>query len=103
MSVKSFKPKTSTLRGTKLGDRSGLEKKKGPRSLTVAKKQKSGRNNQGKVTVRHRGGGFKRRIRVVDFKREKYGVPAKVEGFYFDPNRTAFLAFYSMQMERRGT
>ncbi len=92
MSVKSFKPKTSTLRGTKLGDRSGLEKKKGPRSLTIAKKQNAGRNSQGKVTVRHRGGGFKRRIRVVDFKREKYGVPAKVEGFYFDPNRTAFLA-----------
>ncbi len=92
MAVKSFKPTTSTLRHTKLMDKSELTKKKGPRSLTIAKQQKSGRNSQGKITVRHRGGGFKRRIRVVDFKREKYGVPAKVEGFYFDPNRTASLA-----------
>jgi len=92
MAVKTFKATTSSLRNTRLGDRSMLEKKKGPRSLTIAKNQNSGRNSQGKVTVRHRGGGFKRRIRVVDYKREKFGVPAKVEGFYFDPNRTAFLA-----------
>jgi len=92
MSVRDFKPTTSTRRGTKLGDRSGLEKTKGPRGLTIAKKQKSGRNNMGKVTVRHRGGGFKRRVRVIDFKRDKFGIPGKVEGFYFDPNRTAHLA-----------
>ena len=92
MAVKSFKPTTSTLRGTKLADRSGLEKTHGPKNLSIAKKQKSGRNNQGKVTVRHRGGGFKRRIRIVDFKRDKFGVPAKIKGFYFDPNRTAHLA-----------
>jgi large subunit ribosomal protein L2 len=92
MAVRSFKPTTSTRRNTKLEDRSKLEKDSGPRKLTVAKKQKSGRNNQGRITVRHRGGGFKRRIRQVDFKREKYGIPAKVVGFYFDPNRTAHLA-----------
>jgi len=92
MAVRNFNPTTSSRRGTKLGDRSGLEKAKGPRGLTVAKKQKSGRNNMGKITVRHRGGGFKRRVRVVDFKRDKFGVPGKVEGFYFDPNRTAHLA-----------
>ena len=79
MAVRNFKPTTSTRRGTKLVDRSGLEKTKGPRKLTVAKKQKSGRNNMGKITVRHRGGGFKRRVRVVDFKRDKFGVPGKVE------------------------
>lgn len=92
MAVKKYNPTTSTLRGTKLENRSYLEKGDGPKSLTISKKQKSGRNNQGKVTMRHRGGGFKRRIRVVDFKREKFGVPAKVMGFYFDPNRSAHLA-----------
>ncbi len=92
MAVRNFKPTTSTRRNTKLEDRSNLEKTSGPRKLTIAKKQKSGRNNQGRITVRHRGGGFKRRIRQVDFKREKYDIPAKVLGFYFDPNRTAHLA-----------
>jgi large subunit ribosomal protein L2 len=92
MGVKKYKATTSTMRHTKLEDRSMLEKKAGPRNLSVAKKQKSGRNNQGKITVRHRGGGFKRRVRVIDFKRNKYGVPAKILGFYFDPNRTAYLA-----------
>jgi len=92
MAVNKFKPTTSTRRHTKLEDRSELQKKSGPRKLTMAKKQKAGRSNQGKITVRHRGGGFKRRVRIVDFKREKYGVPAQVKGFYFDPNRTAHLA-----------
>jgi len=60
--------------------------------LSISKNQKAGRNNQGRITVRHRGGGFKRRIRIIDFKREKFDIPAKVTGFYFDPNRTAHLA-----------
>jgi len=92
MGVKEFKPTTSTLRGTKLEDRSMLEKDSGPKSLTVAKKQKSGRNNQGRITVRHRGGGYKRRVRKIDFKRDKFGIEAKVLGLYFDPNRSAHLA-----------
>jgi large subunit ribosomal protein L2 len=92
MAVRTFKPKTATLRGTRLEDRSALQKDGGPRSLTIAKRQKSGRNNQGRITVRHRGGGVKRRIRTVDFKRDKHGIPAKVIGFYFDPNRSANLA-----------
>ncbi len=92
MAIKTFKPTTPTLRGTKLEDRSHLKKDGGPRSLTIAKRQKSGRNNQGRITVRHRGGGVKRRVRLVDFKRDKHGVPAKVLGFYFDPNRSANLA-----------
>ena len=92
MAIKTFKPTTPTRRGTRLEDRSSLRKDSGPRSLTVAKRQKSGRNNQGKITVRHRGGGVKRRVRVVDFKRDKHGVPAKVLDFYFDPNRSANLA-----------
>ena len=92
MKVKEFKPTTSTLRGTKLEDRSMLEKNSGPKSLTIAKKQKSGRNNQGRITVRHRGGGYKRRVRKIDFKRDKFGIEAKVLGLYFDPNRSAYLA-----------
>lgn len=92
MRVRTFKPTTPSLRGTKLEDRSMLEKGGGPKSLTVAKKQKSGRNNQGRITVRHRGGGFKRRVRKIDFKRDKFGIEAKVLGLYFDPNRSAYLA-----------
>lgn len=92
MAVRTFKPTTSTRRKTKLENRKKLVKESGPRKLSVAKKQRAGRNNQGKITIRHRGGGFKRRVRVIDFKRDKYDIPAKVVGFYFDPNRTAHLA-----------
>ncbi len=91
--VKTFRPKTPALRFTKLADRSMLEKQSGPRGLSYAKKQNSGRNNQGKITVRHRGGsGVKRRVRMVDFKRNKFDIPAKVAGLFYDPNRSAFLA-----------
>ena len=78
MAVRTFKPTTSSLRHTKLANRKHLEKDGGPKSLTISKIQKSGRNNTGKITIRHRGGGFKRRIRIVDFKRDKFNVPAKV-------------------------
>ena len=92
MAVKLYKPTTSTLRKTRLEDRSMLSKKKAPKKLTLSKHQKAGRNNQGRITVRHRGGGVKRRVRIVDFKRDKDNIPAKVTGFYFDPNRSANLA-----------
>ena len=92
MAVKRFKPTTSTLRKTRLEDRSMLQKDGGPRRLTVHKRKINGRNNQGKITVRHRGGGMKRRTRIIDFKRDKFDMTAKVLGFYFDPNRTAHLA-----------
>jgi large subunit ribosomal protein L2 len=92
MAVKKFKPTTPSLRGTQLEDRSDLSKSKAPRGLTVAKRKINGRNNQGKITVRHRGGGFKRRSRKIDFKRNKFGVEARVEDLYFDPNRSAHLA-----------
>jgi large subunit ribosomal protein L2 len=55
-------------------------------------KQKSGRNNQGRITVRHRGGGHKRRYRIIDFKRDKHGIPARVDSIEYDPNRTAHIA-----------
>lgn len=92
MAVRVLKPTTSTTRGTRLEDRSMLEKKSGPKKLSISKNQKSGRNNQGKITIRHRGGGFRRRVRIVDFKRDKFGIEAKVLGLYFDPNRSAHLA-----------
>lgn len=92
MAVKRFKPTTPSLRHTVLEDRSMLSKDPGPRSLTVHKKKITGRNNQGKVTIRHRGGAKKRRLRIVDFKRAKMDIPAKVLGLYYDPNRSAHLA-----------
>lgn len=92
MAIKRFKPTTPTRRFTRLEDRSHLSKGQGPRSLSVAKKKITGRNNQGKITVRHRGGGHKRRLRVVDFKREKHDIPAVVEDLFYDPNRSSNLA-----------
>lgn len=92
MAIKKFNPTTPSMRGTQLEDRSDLAKDGGLRSLTRAKRKINGRNNQGKVTVRHRGAGEKRRYRIVDFKRNKFGVEARVEDFYFDPNRSANLA-----------
>ena len=92
MPVKSFKPTTSSLRGTRLADRSMLSKKSGPRSLTTNKKKQSGRNNTGRITIRHQGGGAKRRIRIIDWKRDKFDMSAKIIGLYFDPNRSAHLA-----------
>ena len=69
-----------------------ITKKKPERRLTVAKKQKAGRNQQGRITVRHRGGGAKRQLRIIDFKRDKFGVPGKVASVEYDPNRTARIA-----------
>ena len=92
MAIKSFNPTTPSSRGTRLVNRSHLEKSGGPKALTIHKKKTSGRNNTGRITVRHRGGGEKRRIRIIDFKRDKYNMPAKVEGIFFDPNRSANLA-----------
>jgi large subunit ribosomal protein L2 len=62
------------------------------KSLLAPLKQRAGRNNQGRITVRHRGGGHKQRYRIIDFKRDKYGVPAKVSSIEYDPNRTARIA-----------
>lgn len=92
MAIRSLKPTTPSSRATRLVDRSHLEKSGGPKSLTIHKKKKSGRNNTGRITVRHQGGGEKRRLRIIDFKRDKFDMNAKVEGIFFDPNRTANLA-----------
>ncbi len=92
MAVKVFKPKTPGQRHKTSYTFEEITKSTPERSLTVIRKQHSGRNANGRVTVRHRGGGARRQIRLVDFKRNKTGIPAKVAAIEYDPNRTARLA-----------
>ncbi|MFN3075720.1 MAG: 50S ribosomal protein L2 [Alphaproteobacteria bacterium] len=92
MALKSFKPATPSLRQLVLVDRSELHKGPPVKALTEGQSRSGGRNNHGRVTVRHQGGGHKQRYRVVDFKRRKYDAPARVERLEYDPNRTAFIA-----------
>lgn len=97
MAVKIYKPVTPGRRGMTGYSFEEITKDKPEKSLTVIKKEHSGRNSYGRVTVRHRGGGHRRMIRIVDFKREKLGIPAVVNAIEYDPNRTARLAllFYA--------
>jgi large subunit ribosomal protein L2 len=97
MALKQFNPVTPSLRGTVLVSRDGLWKGKPVKGLTEGKSSSSGRNNHGHTTVRFRGGGHKQSYRVVDFKRRKFDVLAKVERLEYDPNRTAFIALLKYQ------
>ncbi|RLB46026.1 MAG: 50S ribosomal protein L2 [Deltaproteobacteria bacterium] len=92
MAIKRYKPTSAARRGMEGYDYSNLEKKRPEKNLTTPRKQKAGRNNNGRITVRFRGGGHKRHFRTVDWKRNKIGVPANVAGIEYDPNRTAHLA-----------
>jgi len=92
MALKQYNPTTPGRRGLVLVDRSGLWKGKPERSLTEGLRGKGGRNNMGRVTARRRGGGHKRRYRIIDFKRAKSNVAATVERLEYDPNRSAFIA-----------
>ena len=92
MALKTFKPVTPGQRQLVLVDRSELWKGKPEKALTEGLRSKGGRNNTGRVTMRWRGGGHKRRYRIIDFKRGKYDMPAVVERLEYDPNRTAFIA-----------
>ena len=92
MPLKSHKPVTPSQRFTTLLTREDLAKKRPERALRVSRKSTAGRNNAGRVTVRHRGGGHKRFLRIVDFRRDKFGVPARVAALEYDPNRSANLA-----------
>ncbi len=93
MGLKKYKPKTAALRFTTLSDFDGISQKRPERGLVRIKKSKAGRNAQGRITVRHRGGGHKKFLRLVDFKRhDKLGIPAKVQAIEYDPNRTARIA-----------
>ncbi len=92
MAIKKFKPTSPGRRFMTVTDFSQLTKKKPEKSLLVPLKKKAGRNNQGHVTVRHRGGGHKRQYRIIDFKRNKDDVPARVASIEYDPNRSARIA-----------
>jgi large subunit ribosomal protein L2 len=93
MALKTFNPTSPGRRGLVLVDREGLWKGKPEKSLLEGLiGNKSGRNNNGRITMRRRGGGHRKRYRIVDFKRAKFGVPAKVERLEYDPNRSAFIA-----------
>ncbi len=92
MALKLYRP-TSPGRRSMSGYRfDEITKTEPEKTLVVPRKQNAGRNNQGRITVRHRGGGAKRRIRIVDFKRDKFGVPGRVAAIEYDPNRSARLA-----------
>lgn len=92
MALKSFNPTTPSQRQLVIVDRSGLYKGKPVKALTEGLSSKGGRNNTGRMTMRHQGGGHKRTYRMVDFKRRKYDVQGTVERLEYDPNRTAFIA-----------
>jgi len=92
MGLKKFKPLTPTLRYKTLPDFKEITKSEPEKSLMTPLRSTGGRNNKGNISCRHKGGGHRRRYRIVDFKREKDGVPAKVAAIEYDPNRSARLA-----------
>src|SRR5918996_4420463 len=92
MALKTYKPVTPSMRQLVLVDRSELWRGKPVKALTEGLSKSGGRNNRGRITAWHRGGGHKRRYRLVDFKRRKFGVPGVVERLEYDPNRSAFIA-----------
>ena len=92
MGIKKYKPITPTLRYTTGYTFEEITKKEPEKSLIVPLPKKAGRNNQGRITCRHRGGGHKRHYRIIDFKRNKIDIPAKVAAIEYDPNRTSRIA-----------
>ncbi len=92
MAIKSFRPVTPSRRFMTVSTTEDLTKKKPERKLVAPLKKSGGRNNQGRVTTRFRGGGAKRRYRVIDFRRDKRGIPARVAAIEYDPNRSARIA-----------
>lgn len=92
MGIKVYKPTSPGRRGMSVLTFEEITRARPERSLLAPRRQKAGRNNQGRITVRHRGGGHKRRYRVIDFKRDKWGIPGKVVSIEYDPNRSARIA-----------
>jgi large subunit ribosomal protein L2 len=92
MPIKSYRPYTPSRRTLQIADFSEITKTEPEKNLTTGLRKHGGRNNTGMVMVRHHGGGHRRRYRIIDFKREKYGVPAKVAAIEYDPNRNARIA-----------
>ena len=89
MGIKKYNPTTPGLRGMTVSTFEEITCSTPEKSLTVTLKKHSGRNNRGKITVRHRGGGYRPKYRIIDFKRNKDGIPGKVATIEYDPNRTA--------------
>ncbi len=92
MAIKMYKPTSPGRRGMSVSTFSELTRTVPEKSLLRPIRERAGRNNQGRVTVRHRGGGHKRMYRVIDFRRNKHGIPARVESIEYDPNRSARIA-----------
>ena len=92
MGIKTYNPYTPSRRNMTGSDFSEITKTTPEKSLLASKSKTAGRNNQGKITVRHQGGGNRRKYRIIDFKRKKDGIPATVIGIEYDPNRTANIA-----------
>src|SRR6266567_8582345 len=92
MPIRQYRPTSPGRRGMSVSTFEEITKTKPEKSLVVKLKKHSGRNNQGRITTRHRGGGAKRAYRIIDFKRNKLGVPAKVAAIEYDPNRSARIA-----------
>jgi large subunit ribosomal protein L2 len=92
MGIKQYKPTSPGRRGASGYSFDEITRKRPEKSLLAPLSKKAGRNNQGRISVRHRGGGHKRRLRVIDFKRDKTGVPGKVATIEYDPNRSARIA-----------
>ncbi|MDE7298509.1 MAG: 50S ribosomal protein L2 [Lachnospiraceae bacterium] len=92
MGIKTYNPYTPSRRNMTGSDFAEITASKPEKSLTVSLKKNAGRNNQGKITVRHQGGGSRRKYRIIDFKRRKDGIPARVLTIEYDPNRTANIA-----------
>ena len=100
MAIKTFKPYTPSRRNMTVSAFDGVDKKAKPeRSLVETLKKNAGRNSYGHITVRHRGGGNKRKYRVIDFKRQKLDMPATVQRIEYDPNRSAFIALIKYEDE----
>ena len=97
LSIKFYNPTTNARRNMSVTDYSELSKVAPEKSLLVSLKKNSGRNSYGRITVRHRGGGQRRKYRVIDFKRNKFDVPATVKTVEYDPNRSAFIALIEYQ------
>ncbi|HEU5438827.1 MAG TPA: 50S ribosomal protein L2 [Ktedonobacterales bacterium] len=102
MPIRTYKPTSPGRRGMSVSTFSEITRSKPERSLVQKKISKAGRNNQGRITARHRGGGVKRQYRIIDFKRNKFGIPAKVFSIEYDPNRSARIALlHYMDGEKR--
>ena len=92
MPIKQYKPTSPGRRGASGHSLEEVTNKKPQKSLLLPNRKRGGRNNQGRITVRHRGGGAKRQLRIIDFKRDKVGVPGRVASIEYDPNRSAHIA-----------